>query len=517
MKRFWLVMLSLGLVLAFSASAMAVDVKFSGSFYAAGMYLDKTNLNSNNARMTGANNTFTTLNAAYDRAAGNSTAFYYQRLRVGTDFIVSPGLKLVTRFDAMERIWGGNRSAAFAGGYCGAGATSASGCDDSSAGTRAESENIAFDQAYIEYISPIGLFRVGYQPASAWGTVFGDSALNDRSSAKIVYGVPIGPITIGASMEKTQDNSYSYLSSAPQTDLDYEKYSLAGEYKANNIAAGLAFEFRRIANSKAAVSNAPTYVVPGTEVVANAKYLGYTYALNPYVISKFGPVTVQGEFTYAWGSGKIEGDDVKSGVWSDIAIANYSAYLNVTADFKKFYAGATFAYVSGDDPGTTDKIEGGLVKGGKDFNPTLILFNFDRSYWVGPMTGYYGGTNNAAYASWPTQTEADSQMRNVWFFQGNVGARPLAALDINVALSYANADKKPSGDTGTNHPELGSQVQKNSYGWELDVTGTYKLTNNLSYMLGAGYLWTGDYFKGTAGDNAVNNNYLLINKLTLTF
>ena len=42
MKRFWLVLLSLGLVLAFSASAMAVDVKFSGSFYAAGMYLDKT-------------------------------------------------------------------------------------------------------------------------------------------------------------------------------------------------------------------------------------------------------------------------------------------------------------------------------------------------------------------------------------------------------------------------------------------------------------------------------------------
>jgi hypothetical protein len=35
-------MLSLGLVLAFSASALAVDVKFNGSFYAAGIYLDKT-------------------------------------------------------------------------------------------------------------------------------------------------------------------------------------------------------------------------------------------------------------------------------------------------------------------------------------------------------------------------------------------------------------------------------------------------------------------------------------------
>ncbi len=44
MKRFWLVLLSLGLVMAFSVSAFAVDVKFSGSYYAAGMYLDKTKL-----------------------------------------------------------------------------------------------------------------------------------------------------------------------------------------------------------------------------------------------------------------------------------------------------------------------------------------------------------------------------------------------------------------------------------------------------------------------------------------
>ena len=35
-----------------------------------------------------------------------------------------------------------------------------------------------------------------------------------------------------------------------------------------------------------------------------------------------------------------------------------------------------------------------------------------------------------------------------------------------------------------------------NYGWEIDLTGTYKITNNLSYMLGAGYLFTGDIFKG---------------------
>jgi len=36
-------------------------------------------------------------------------------------------------------------------------------------------------------------------------------------------------------------------------------------------------------------------------------------------------------------------------------------------------------------------------------------------------------------------------------------------------------------------------------------------------MLGAAYLWTGDYFKGTNANVKLSNNYLLTHKLTLTF
>ncbi len=38
------------------------------------------------------------------------------------------------------------------------------------------------------------------------------------------------------------------------------------------------------------------------------------------------------------------------------------------------------------------------------------------------------------------------------------------------------------------------------YGYEVDLTATYKITNNLSYMLGAGYLFTGEYYKGATCD-----------------
>ena len=90
-KRIWV--LSLLFLLSLNHGPIwAADVKFSGEFYAAGMYLDETTFRK-------------------DATGYPSTAFYFQRLRVKTDFIIAPGLSLTTRFDAMERIWGGARSA----------------------------------------------------------------------------------------------------------------------------------------------------------------------------------------------------------------------------------------------------------------------------------------------------------------------------------------------------------------------------------------------------------------------
>jgi hypothetical protein len=450
MKRFWLVMLSLGLVLAFSAQAFAVDVKFSGSFYAAGVYLDKTSLRDTN---DGSNNI--------------STAFYYQRLRVGTEFIVSPGLKLVTRFDAMERIWGSARSAP--------GTTA----DSQSAGTRAENENIAFDHAYIQYDSPIGTFRVGYMNDGAWGTVFMDTSV---PRGKIAWSDTTGPWYYTLQIVKSNDNSYTATNPATTTDADVDKYVAAVKYSWSGGEAGILGGIGRDAHTK------PT-----------ANFYTLFYTLQPYAIVQLGPVKIQAEIDYFWGD--WQKFDSGSG---NVKMDNLAAFLDATADFGMVYAGGTFAYISGDDPTTTDKVEGNsvLVSGGLDWNPCLILFNSDRTYWAGAIPGYNGTQNPNLNDVLPGTAPG---MTNAWFLQGRAGVRPIAALDIMASLSYAQADKKPLG------------VINDLYGWEVDVTGTYKLTNNLSYMLGVGYLFTGDYYKGNSNANAVNNNYILINKLTLTF
>jgi hypothetical protein len=456
MKRFWLVLLSLGLLIVFSTSALAVDVKFSGEFYAAGLYLNKISLT---------------------KDISPSTAFYYQRLRVKTDFIVSPGLTLVTRLDAMERVLGGNRS------------TPGTTLAVDSAGTTAENENIAFDWVYIDYKSPIGIFAVGIMNDGSTGTVFGNSL---APAARIKYSYTAGPVTLNLAYTKVKEQSYSAnnttytkagVAGSPidYSDADNDKYGIEGVYKWKDGLVGLNVNYYRYAENRRLVS------VPATTNDASKRTY---YIFTPYAIAKLGPVALQAELNYA--TGKYTEPD--SGV-GDVKMENLSGWIDATATFGPVYFGGTVAYVSGDDPNTSDKREGGTLNSGRDWSPTLIMYNYDRVMWLGELAS--SATTGNGFGA--------SGLANGFLYQGRIGVMPNEKLDIMASFTYANADKKPA------------NYLSDKYGYELDVTASYKITNNLTYMLGAGYLWTGDYFKGTGAANGVQDDYMVINKLTLTF
>jgi len=473
MKRFWLILLSLGLIMAFSVSAFAVDLKVTGEYYAAGLYLNKTSVQDE----------WTNSHGVITHSDSPSTAFFYQRLRVGTDFIVSPSLKLVTRFDAMERIWGGARSAVDGG-------TTPATLAADSAGTRAENENIAVDWAYINYVAPVGTFEVGYMNYGATGTVFGNSTY---PAGRIKYYSPLlkGAFNINADFTKLTDKSPSAMTSASAaaTDLDKDAYAVEGVYNFKNDTAagkaGMKVIYNRDASSRYSDNYKATY-----------------FTITPYTIAKIGPVALQAEVQWAVGDSKAYD---KPTTKQDVKLDNLSAFVDATATFAPVYVGGTFAYVSGDDPNTTDKKEGGTLKGGTDWNPCLILFNYyDTAYWVGNISGYENSVVNGG-------------MNNAWFFQGRVGVKPTPQWDAMLSISYAIADKKPTTDG-----KPGATFANGVYGTEVDLTATYKITSNLSYMLGFGYLFTGDYFKGydtnsNIASTSVNDDFILINKLTLTF
>ena len=484
MKRFWLVLLSLGLIVAFSTSAMAVDLKFSGEFYAAGMYQDKTTL---------------------CKDCGPSTAFYFQRLRLNTVFVVAPGLMLTTRADIMERSWGANRTDAWGNGAFNPGLQGYT-ANVASAGTVAENENIAFDLAYVTYVSPIGIISAGYQIDGAWGTVFGDNSI---PTGKVSYIFMKGPWAFIAQTGKNSafnasgmfgiggEQSYprgtaivpGLIDNSDLSDADNTFYTLAARYSWNTGQAGFLYKYIRIA----------TLRHPALAGLAYEDTIQIHVGI-PYFKAQFGPVAVQSEIMYAFGNHNYESAWMKP--WDGLvgadgrkAISVLNGWIDATADFDRFYFGGTFAYLSGQNPHVERQTQG-VIDGGYDWNPTLILWNSDRNQWAGNLNGCSGTANTA--------------MSNAYFYQVRGGVRPIDKIDIMASVSYAHAVVKPT-----------DAWAYNSYGWEVDLTGTYKITNNLSYMLGLGYLFTGDYFKGEADDlgftGDVQNDFLVINKLTLTF
>ena len=68
------------------------------------------------------------------------------------------------------------------------------------------------------------------------------------------------------------------------------------------------------------------------------------------------------------------------------------------------------------------------------------------------------------------------------------GIKPIPKLDLKASFTSARLDK----DCSCNE----SESPRTSVD-ELDLTATYKIYDNLSYMVGFAYLWAGDAFKGS--------------------
>ncbi|MFA4917034.1 MAG: hypothetical protein WC560_10235 [Syntrophales bacterium] len=325
--------------------------------------------------------------------------------------------------------------------------------------------------AFINQRLRIGLFDVGYQQSSSpFGTGFLDS---DESVGRIKYTLPVcfGPCTIVLSYEKLKEDTPDN-----NRDADNSAYSVAGIWKLQKGETGIIYKYLDIADSRPAGVKTSLHV------------------LSPYVKTVVGPVNVEAEAYYIDGKAMaIEASLAGPGVDAE----SYGGYVKVELPQAPASFGAILAYMKGDNQGTTDKMEGGFMSylhWGENFNPCLILWNYDYNHdWVGPLAG------NA------TTNPTSGYMDNVLFAQLYAGLNLNPKTKLKASLAYAKADKKPLGFVDV------------EYGTELDITASYKIYNNLEYMIGAAYLWAGDYFKGTNPNYHIDDNYLLMHKLTLTF
>jgi len=456
MRKVCIVLLSIVVIMAFALPVSAADVKFSGSYVAQGYYDN---------------------NRSLMKEGGASVSNVWQRLRVQTDFKVQEGLMLTTRFDALQKIWGAAR-------------TTTPVTSTTLAGNDQESENIKFTHAFVTLNVPggFGELRVGYQTQGTWGTAFGNTG-EQAYGNRVKWDWDTGTFFWGARWDKTEGKKgYSITGPAGNVgvstyavDNDTETYGVLGGYKWNKGDAGLYITY---------TLDTSTAVNPSTG------YKGKYTLFQPYARAAFGIVYVETEFGFY--TGKYREYNVENSTTQrNVDHQGWRGYVMANVDLAPAYVGALAFYAAGDDLGSGTKYEGG-AKIGTDFAPCLILFNYDLGRW----NGLLGGQNGLTTTTFPAYNND-----NVGALQIFAGIKPVPKLDVKASYTVAQADK--AGST--------ANWQSNSIGGELDLMATYKIYDNLSYMVGFGYLWAGDWFKGTSSGATVDNDYLVTHKLTLTF
>lgn len=461
MKRILVVLLSLGLLMGLGASAFAASADFTGQYYATGWYVNNPSMG--------------------DKEKSASNEYYYQRARIVTEVKVAEGLSFTTRFDALESKWKNDN--------CWSG-----NCMDSIN----TAQNLSFERTYVTFKTKGGNFQIGYQAKpNTWGPKFQDSS---STTPGILWDYPMGAFTVGARIYKDAESSTQYPDSPAQLGLadgDKTNYVLNVKYKTKTLDAGLQTIYIRDATKK------PYKQADGTVLGATSAYVQTVWDLNPYVTFKAGPVDVELEGFWVNGDAADYDDPAKA----DIKASALGYHAKAAYKTSNFEVGALVEFQSGDDKSTADKVEGGYSNyfgGGSSYKPTFMLFNSDYSDANGKS---YYPVDNPVYGGTNTSGRISDKVENVLLYAIYGYFNPTKVTSVFARYTVMKADQAP---TATGWVSL-------DYGKVLDVQGIYKIFDNLSYIVTASYLWTGDYWKGKDPNAKVDNNYFINHSIQIDF
>jgi hypothetical protein len=232
------------------------------------------------------------------------------------------------------------------------------------------------------------------------------------------------------------------------------------------------------------------------------------------VKATFGPLYIEGEAQY-WFGKYMQYEDPIVGV-QDVDLQAYGAYLKARFNIGPAYLGGLFSYASGDDYSDATKNTANPGGAGTNYAPALILMNDALRAWT--MKDSLGAAANAFVSNGAGAANANGPTSNKYnsiIYSTFVGFNPTPKLNLEANLIYATVDKKALSRNAVTG--VVTDADSDKLGTEIDIKATYKIYDNLTYMVGAGYLWAGDYWKGTNANALVDNNYLLMNQLTLSF
>jgi len=458
MKKFLVVLLSLGLIAAFSGMAFAADatIKMGGSYYLQGNYWNNPT-------------------AAGDEA-NYSRAYIHQRARVQTDLGVVEGLSFRFRFDAMEKKWG---QTDWKNNYQD---QTGSKRQTTPAGNPKIQEAIELDQTMMFVKTAVGQFQIGYQTADQWGLDFGSSG---TTRPRVLWTMPMGNFIMGALYEKFFEGDFTQVKTYPagyKTDTDFDAYGIFGTFKYTGGDAGLLLKWYNDRSHR------------GDTVVAAPGQGGYKsnmYQVAPYGRVAFGPVYLEAEFTFVGGD-LIQWE--KGGAVPDKSLSSWGAYLMGKFTMGPAAFGLAWANSTGDNGKDASKSNENPFGAGTDYNRALILMGDTLA----------GQSDNGIDGTTASPTGVTNRKLNMMLVNAFGTFKATPKLDFGASFTWAKVNEKKT-------------ALEDDLGMEIDITASYKIYDNLTYKVGAGYLWTGDYFKGASAHKSIGNDYLLMNNLQIVF
>jgi hypothetical protein len=328
-------------------------------------------------------------------------------------------------------------------------------------------------QLWMDYASPIGKFSIGRMQGGTWGSKFLDST---RQRDGIKWATPFlsDPFSLTLLVEKrTEKDAFINKDGDDYTTADSDKdhYYIGIGHKGDMGKTDVALWHTRDASNDNLSSG--DSAISTTEFWYNGVYT-------------FGAINLTSEVHYVMGDADYNTDAQSLGLMID---------ANTQLD--AFTVGGMVIWMQGDD-NTNDGDNSGIVMSGglgNDFNPLAI------------MTGDYMGLMNGDKGGVLLAYDADSM--------GNVA--PGALVGAVYAGFQANDKLSFNGVLAIARANETQPNQDNMYGWELDLGFSYKLLDNLTYDGTFGYMKTGDFFAGEYTDVSLNNVFVLLHSLTMTF
>ncbi|BCS95828.1 hypothetical protein DSLASN_14600 [Desulfoluna limicola] len=510
-----LLFLSLVLSMLIASPALALDLDVSGSLQFEGVYNEKATL----------------------QKSDRPDSYREMRLRVLTEAQVTDKIKLIARFDALDKVLSSR---------------------DSAFDNNEDDDNIDFDRAYAEIITPVGLLSIGRMQGVVWGTSWSDDE-TDTDRIKLVTPIPIGTnkLYIGAVAEKVDELDKG----VEESNKDNNKYYIGATYQTPTYRTGLLTAFyhfntfqdpeQRVKTAnyteKAATLTEATNNVAAATGVRNVAYGVYgptspqgvgaqaaldaatavqvsadtantaaftdlallqlnqgvttqakVFLLAPYFDGKFGPLGITTELDYVFGESEYDANNTTRD------IAAYSYFAEARYDIGPVTAEAGYAYTMGKADLESGDIENmAYVAPGADWAKAFILTGDEH----GMNSTMGGGLGNLVGDGFAGHYRAALDGYSMFYLGANYTCLN-DTLTLGALIATSKADDTPAG-------------VDDDHGIEYDLTLSWKIWDNLVYSGVAAYLQAGDYWSERANDLGLpsdgEDTYAFYHKLELFF